>query len=111
MAIIKDDSLVMPSAGVYMTVLFGPGAVGYASGGPSTGFATEIWRYPDQGNGGGASVLFSRQNSIIHPLGFSFTSASVAGESPASAELALAANWQRTAFSRKSVPLCLLVSK
>jgi hypothetical protein len=110
-AVIKDDSLFMPAAGVFLSVLFGPGAVGFASGEPSTGFGTEVWRYPDQGSGGGASTLFSRRNSIIHPLGFSFTSASVAGTSPTSAELALALNWQRVAYQRKTVPMCFLVSK
>ncbi len=101
MAIIKDDSLVMPTAGVYVSVIFGPGAVGFLTGEPATGFGTEVWRYPDQGNGGGASVLYSRRNSIVHPLGFSFTSNNVAAASPTSAELALAANWKRTAFQRK----------
>lgn len=111
MAIIKDDSLAMPTAGVYLSVLFGPGAVGFASGEPATGFATEVWRYPDAGMGGGSSVLYSRQNSMIHPLGFSFSGASVAGQSPTSAELALAANWTRVFPQRKQVPLCFLVTK
>lgn len=111
MAILQDDSLAMPTAGVYLTVLFGPGAVGFADSDPATGFGTEVWRYPDQGLGGGSSVLWSRRNSIIHPLGFSFQSASVAAASPASAELALAANWKRVALQRKSVPLCFLVTK
>jgi hypothetical protein len=111
LAVIKDDSLVMPTSGVFLSVLFGPGAVGFASGEPSTGYGTEVHRYPDQGNGGGASVLFSRRNSIVHPLAFNFTSNSVAGDSPSSAELKLATNWTRTAFSRKSVPLCFLVTK
>lgn len=111
MAVLQDDSLAMPSAGVYLTVLFGPGAVGFASDEPATGFGTEVWRYPDQGNGGGQSTLYSRRNSIIHPLGFTFTNSSVAGDSPASAELALAANWNRVAIQRKAVPLCFLVTK
>jgi hypothetical protein len=111
LAVIQDDSLYMPTAGVYLSVIFGPGAVGFATGAPSTGYPVEVWRYPDQGMGGGASVLYTRQNSIIHPLGFNFVGASVAGDSPTSAELALAANWTRTAFQRKTVPLCFLVSK
>jgi hypothetical protein len=110
MAVIQDDSLAM-AAGKYMSVIFGPDAVGFASGDPATGFGTEAWRYPDQGMGGGASVLFSRRNSIIHPLGFTFTGTNVAGASPASAELALAANWTRVAFARKSIPLCFLLTK
>jgi len=111
LAVIQDDSLTMPTAGVYITVLFGGGAVGFAQGEPATGFGLEYWRYPDQGNGGGVSTLYSRRNSVIHPLGFSFTSASVAGPSPASAELALAANWTRVVPQRKQVPLCFLVTQ
>jgi hypothetical protein len=111
LAVIQDDSLTMPTAGVYITVLFGGAAVGFAQGEPSTGYGIEVWRYPDQGNGGGVSTLYSRRNSIIHPLGFSFTSASVAGPSPVTTELALAANWTRQVPQRKQVPLCFLVTK
>jgi hypothetical protein len=111
MAVLQDDSLIMPSAGVYLTVLFGPGAVGFADGEPSTGFGLEVFRTPNAGNGGGLSTLYTRRNSIIHPLGFSFTGASVVGPSPSSAELATAANWTRIAPQRKQVPLCFLVTK
>lgn len=111
LAIIQDDSLYMPTSGVYVTVLFGGGAVGFAQGEPSTGYGIEVWRYPDQGNGGGVSTLWTRRNSIIHPVGFSFTSASVAAQSPASSELALAANWTRVVPQRKQVPLCFLVTQ
>ena len=111
MAVLQDDSLSMPTAGVYLTVLFGPGAVGFADGEPATGYGLEVFRTPNAGNGGGVSTLYSRRNSIIHPLGFSFTGASVAGPSPASAELANAANWMRIVPQRKQVPLCFLVTK
>lgn len=109
--VLQNDLLTMPTAGVYFTVLFGQGAVGFADGEPATGFGLEVFRTPNAGNGGGLSTLYSRRDSIIHPLGFSFTSASVAGQSPVGAELATAANWTRTAVYRKSVPLAFLVSK
>lgn len=111
MAVIQDDSLAMPTAGVYLTVLFGPGAVGFADGEPATGFGVEVFRTPNAGNGGGVSTLYSRRNSILHPLGFTFTGTSIAGPSPTSAELATAANWTRIAPQRKQVPLCFLVTK
>jgi hypothetical protein len=111
LAVIVDDSLTMPTAGVFLSVLFGGGALGFADGDPTTGFGIEVFRTPDAGKGGGMSTLYTRRNSIIHPLGFSFNSATLAGESPTSAELAKAANWTRTAISRKSVPLCFLVTK
>jgi hypothetical protein len=79
LACVVDDSLAMPTAGVYLSVLFGAGAVGFADGNPTTGFGIEVFRTPDAGKGGGMSTLYTRRNSIIHPLGFSFNSASVAG--------------------------------
>jgi hypothetical protein len=110
MACIVDDSLVTATEGVYITVLFGPGAVGFAVAEPRTGYGTEIWRTPAAGNGGGQTTLHSRMEVALHPLGFAFTGASVASVSPVQAELALAANWTRAYSQRKSVPLAFLIS-
>ncbi|HEX4286119.1 MAG TPA: hypothetical protein VHZ28_13575 [Terracidiphilus sp.] len=109
MAVLQDDGLAL-AAGKYLSVIFGGGAVGFASGDPSTGYGTEVFRLPNQGYGGGVTELYSRRNSIIHPYGFSFLSGSVAAASPTSAELALAANWARVVPQRKQVPLCFLVT-
>jgi hypothetical protein len=111
MALIVDDSLTTSTAGIYVTILFGPGAVGFAVAEPRTGFGTEIWRIPEAGNGGGNTTLHSRFDVAIHPLGYKFTSSSVASVSPTQAELALAANWSRAYSQRKSVPLAFLISK
>ena len=110
MGVIVDDSLVTSTAGVYITILFGPGAIGFAVAPPRTGFGTEIWRIPDAGNGGGNTTLHSRFDVAIHPLGFAFSGASVASVSPTQAELALAANWTRAYSQRKSVPIAFLIS-
>jgi Major capsid protein 13-like len=109
MAVIIDDSLT-PSAGLYITVLMGLGALGFATTAPRTGYGTEIFRIPSAGNGGGQTVLHSRLNVSLHPLGLSFAGASVAGESPTIAELATASNWTRS-VGRKAVPLSYLISK
>ena len=111
MSVIVDDNLTTATAGVYVSVLFGPGAVGYAVAEPRTGFGTELFRIPSAGNGGGQTFLHSRMNVAIHPLGYAFTGASVAGESPIISELALAANWTRAVSQRKSVPLAFLISQ
>ena len=110
MACIVDDSLTTATAGVYVTILFGPGAVGFAVAEPRTGYGTEIWRTPAAGNGGGQTTLHSRFDVAIHPLGFAWTNSSVASVSPVQAELALAANWTRAYSQRKSVPLAFLIS-
>jgi hypothetical protein len=110
MAVIIDDNL-SPTSGVYITILMGSGAVGYAVAPPRTGYGTELFRIPAAGNGSGQTTLHSRLNVALHPLGFTFAAASVAGDSPTIAELATASNWTRAVSQRKSVPLAFLVSK
>jgi Major capsid protein 13-like len=110
MAVLIDDNLT-PTSGVYITVLMGMGAFGFAVAEPRTGYGTELFRIAAAGNGGGQSVLHSRFNVAMHPLGFTFAAASVAGDSPTQAELATASNWTRAVSQRKSVPLAFLISK
>ncbi len=110
MGVIVDDNLTTSTAGLYVTVLMGPGAFGFGVSEPNTGFSTELFRIPSAGNGGGNTTLHTRYNSAFHPLGMSFTNASVVGESPLLAELALPANWARAVTQRKSIPLAFLVS-
>lgn len=109
LAVIVDDGMPV-TAGVYTTVLFGGGAVGYGVTAPAIAKGTEIENLPSAGNGGGQQVLHSRVNEAIHPAGFTWLEGSVAGESPTLAELALAANWSRV-VERKAVPLAFLKSK
>jgi hypothetical protein len=111
MGVIVDDNLTTATPGVYLTILFGPGAIGYAVTEPRTGYGTELFRIPSAGNGGGQTLLHSRFNMALHPLGFAFTGTTVAGVSPSIAELALPANWTRAVSQRKSVPLAFLISK
>ena len=91
--------------GWWCRFIFGNGAV--AAGMGRTKVPSELDRDPEKGNGGGQETLYSRRADIIHPLGFEFTSSSVAGQSANLAELALAANWSRV-WERKNVPLCFL---
>lgn len=107
MACIVDDNLAL-AGGSYLNVIFKQGAVGFAEG-PGR-VPVEVFRWPQQGNGAGVEELHSRRNSIIAVNGFSFTSASVASESPSATELATAANWSRV-VPRKNVPLAFLVTK
>jgi len=114
MAVIIDDNL-SPAAGVYTTILFGFGAVGFAATEPRTGYGTELFRTPAAGNGGGQTTLHSRFNVGIHPLGFAWNDGSgggaIAGDSPTLADLAVAGHWTRVVAQRKSVPLAFLISK
>ena len=106
--VIVDDSLSAVAGTnrvTYTTVIFGNGAV--VSGMGRTKVPSELDRDPEKGNGGGQETLYSRRADIIHPLGFEFSSASVAGQSATLAELSTAANWSRV-WERKNVPLCFL---
>ena len=110
LAVIVDDGLPV-ATGNYTTVLFGPGAIGYAVADPRIAPGTEIENQPSAGNGGGQQTLHSRLNVACHPLGFTWKETTVAGNSPTIAELRLAANWGRVVTERKAVPLAFLVSK
>lgn len=104
MAVIVDDELT-PAAGVYTTILFGLGAVGFGMSAPRTGYGTELFRVPAAGNGGGQTVLHSRFNVGLHPLGFAWADGAganaIAGDSPTIAELSNGAHWSRVACSSK----------
>lgn len=108
--VVVDDGLPVPSAGVYVTALFGAGAVGYGLTEPRIAAGTEIENLPSAGRGGGQQVLHSRVNLGVHPLGFKWNETTVTDVSPSIAELALAANWSRV-VERKAVPLAFLKHK
>lgn len=109
--VVVDDSMPAiagSTSGVkYVSVLFGQGAFGYGEGTPKT--PVELERKAAGGNGGGLETLWERKTWLLHPFGYQFKSATVTGESPSLAELALAANWER-AVDRKNVPLAFLVT-
>ena len=106
--VIVDDSLPAIAGTnrvTYTTVLFGTGSWIWGNGRVQTPSETE--REASSGNGGGQDTLHSRRADIIHPLGFSFVSGTVAGQSPTLAELASSSNWDRV-WERKNVPLAFL---
>ena len=111
LAVTVDDGLVPDSNGVYTSVLFAAGAIGYGSAEPRIAAGTEIENLPGAGNGGGQQILHTRVNMAFAPLGYGWTEASVAKESPSIAELAIAENWKRTAAERKQVPIAFLLTK
>lgn len=111
LAVTVDDGLVPDSNGVYTSVLFAAGAIGYGSAEPRIAAGTEIENLPGAGNGGGQQILHTRVNLAFAPLGYGWTEASVAKESPSIAELAIAENWKRTAAERKQVPIAFLLTK
>lgn len=117
MRVVVDDSMPVIGTGEtakYLSVIFGPGALGYAE--EQGEDDVEYDREPARGNGGGTETLWTRRNFVIHPLGYSFLSTTITGTPtttrPVSAnwaDLALATNWDRK-FDRKQVPLAFVTS-
>lgn len=106
--LLTDDS--MPAVAgtnriTYTCILFGRGAFGGVELSPPN---PSTRKYDDdKGNGGGQETLFSRRTDLIHPIGFSFDSAVVAGQSATYTELKNAANWDRV-WDRKHIPLAFI---
>jgi hypothetical protein len=100
-AIVDDDIPV--STGEYTAFMFKRNAIMWnelpvnTEGGP-----LEFDRKPRQGHGGGVTEMVSRRHFVPHSPGFRWLDASTAGEFATDAELALAANWDRTATSVKN---------
>lgn len=106
--VIVDDSMPAVAGAeriTYTCVMFGAGAFVDARGKVEN--PTALDRDEKAGNGGGQDFLHSRTTFLGHPLGFDFTSASVAGQSATQAELATASNWDRI-WERKDIPLAFL---
>ena len=107
--VIVDDGLpveVGTNRLTYTSILFGAGSIGYAEATPKT--PSEVDRDPSSGDGEGQEILYSRRHTVLHPFGFEFTAASMAGKSPTNAELEAAANWNRVYPERKQVPIAFL---
>ena len=118
MRVVVDDSMpvIAGTPNKYLSVIFGPGAMGYAEAQPEGEDGLEYERAPDRGNGGGTETLWARRNFVVHPLGYSFLSATITGTPTTTrpisanwADLALATNWERK-FDRKQVPLAFITS-
>lgn len=106
--VVVDDGLPAVSGTnriTYTSILFGNGAFAWGSGTPNV--ASEMERKPAGGIGGGQDVVHSRRTDIIHPQGFQFLSASIAGQSASLAELAVATEWDRV-FDRKNINMAFI---
>ncbi|HBX1184357.1 TPA: hypothetical protein MGM46_004487 [Salmonella enterica] len=115
--VIVDDSMTVVGQGTqrkFISIIFGRGAIGYGEGSPETPLAYE--REESRGNGGGVETLWTRKTWLLHPFGYSFTSAVITGNgtetiarSASWQDLANATNWNRV-VDRKHVPIAFLVT-
>jgi len=101
--VIVDDDIPV-STSEYTAFMFKQNALMWnelpvdTEGGP-----LEIDRKPRQAHGGGVTELVTRRHYVVHVPGTRYLAGSVAGQFPTDAELALAANWNRVATSKKSM--------
>lgn len=109
--VIIDDA--MPnSGGVFETWLFGRAAVRLGMGAPKV--PTEVDRKPEEGNGAGTEILYSRTEWCIHPVGHKYAgSAANGGPSNASTgnNLANAGSWARVFTERKQIKIARLITR
>lgn len=103
--VVVDDSMPVPSTGVYDTYFFGAGALGYAE--DTSGLITNV--ETDRVAAAGEDHLFSRRRFILHPRGVKYVGAATAG-GPANSVLDDAASWTRV-YEAKNVRLTRLRHK
>lgn len=94
----------------YVTYLLGRNAICWNEAPTSPSPNIEVDRKPEQGNGFGVDILFSRRQFVMHPYGIAWQDSSVAGEFPTNTELGTAANWNRVYAERKQIPIAFLVT-
>ncbi|ECU4628549.1 hypothetical protein EBL32_24895, partial [Salmonella enterica subsp. enterica serovar Dublin] len=114
--VIVDDSMTVVGQGAqrkFISIIFGQGAIGYGEGNPV--MPLEYEREASRANGGGVETLWTRKTWLLHPFGYSFTSAVITGNgtetiarSASWQDLANATNWNRV-VDRKHVPIAFLV--
>lgn len=109
MILIVDDGLpavVGTNRITYTSILFKASVFGMGNGRVEN--ASELERKASSGDGGGETIIHSRESNILHPWGIDFTSTTVTGGYSASlANLELAVNWGRI-YNRKNVGLAFL---
>lgn len=111
--VIKDDGvkkITGTNRTEYVTYLVGRNAICWNEAPTSPSPNIEVEAKPDQGNGMGGDILYSRRQFVLHPYGIKWTDASTAGEFPTDAELATATNWDRVYAERKQIPIAYLLT-
>lgn len=106
--VIVDDAMAPESGGVYTTILFGNGALGFGEGAPKVPTATDR----DELVGGGQEFLVTRRHFVVHPRGIMWNPQSgvPAKATPSDAELEDPRNWTRC-YQPKNIRLIRFVHR
>lgn len=91
--LIVDDAMPKDDDDVYTTIIFGPGAIGFAESAPP--HAVEVGREPLKN--GGKDYIVQRRFFVMHPRGVRWSPGVgvPALATPSNAELSAAGNWTR----------------
>jgi len=92
--VIVDDNMPVSGSGtdrVFTSYLFGPGAIGYASGSPKVPVETDR----DSLKLMGQEWIVNRKQWVMHPRGIRWKGVAAAASGPTNAEYANPANWER----------------
>jgi len=106
--VIVDDALAPESGGIYTTIFFGEGAIGYTEGTPKV--PVEVER--DALRNSGEEYLVSRRHFVLHPRGIKWSPGTgvPAKDSPSRAELADTGNWAQE-YQAKNIRMVKFVHK
>lgn len=102
--VIVDDGVTVTGSGataVYDTILFGPGAIGYADGNGTKLTQVET----DRDSLAGEDYLINRRHFVLHPRGVRYVGAAVGG-GPDNTVLADGASWSRV-YENKQIRMVL----
>lgn len=105
--LLNDDGVAAPNT-LFDTYIVKTGALNWGISNSGAYIQTETSREALQGHG--LDLLHTRRQYAIHPIGFQWTDASVAGLSPTVAEFKLAANYDRV-FKQENIGLVAVRSK
>jgi len=121
--VIVDDCMPNPAgdasngaqtaAGIYHTWLVGPASFRLGVGSPIV--PTEVFRFPDRGNGAGSDILYNRVEWCIHPVGHAYVGSPSFEGGPTNAatanNLAYHGSWVRVFPERKQIKLARLITR
>ena len=117
--VIVDDGMPNPSgdssngaqtsSGLYHTWLVGPASFRLGVGTPVV--PTEVFRYPDRGNGAGSDILYNRVEWTIHPVGHAYIGSTASNGGPTNATLSGAGSFVRVFPERKQIKLARLITR